>query len=309
MSFRKNVLAMLSGTVLAQAIPLLVMPLLTRLYSPEAIGLQTLFMGSTAALGVAATCRFDLAVVLPERDEDAYQLGALVLLIGTFTAMLASLAIWFFGPLIAEQTGYPGLTAWLGLLPVMMLGTMLTLLGTAYASRERSFTQVAKANVANQALYAVVALLVGYIGASTQGLVVAKVLGQWTSVLVIMLACGYGVYRSVRDFDYREIQRLAKRYRQFLYFNTPYSFIGTVARDMPIFLFSPRCDIGCRILRTDAYRPASPYAACLCLAKPGVLPRGGCIQGHTSPAVHYVRASQADVARWRTAIRFLHRLG
>ncbi|WP_054507847.1 lipopolysaccharide biosynthesis protein [Achromobacter xylosoxidans] len=238
MSFRKNVLAMLSGTVLAQAIPLLVMPLLTRLYSPEAIGLQTLFMGSTAALGVAATCRFDLAVVLPERDEDAYQLGALVLLIGTFTAMLASLAIWFFGPLIAEQTGYPGLTAWLGLLPLMMLGTMLTLLGTAYASRERSFTQVAKANVANQALYAVAALLVGYIGANTQGLVVAKVLGQWTSVLVIMLACGYGVYRSVRDFDYREIQRLAKRYRQFLYFNTPYSFIGTVARDMPIFVFS-----------------------------------------------------------------------
>lgn len=238
MSFRANVLAMLSGTVLAQAIPLLVMPLLTRLYSPEAIGLQTLFMGSTAALGVAATCRFDLAAVLPGRDEDAYQLGALVLLISAFTTLITLLAIWFFGPFIACRTGYPEFMAWLWLLPAMMLGTMLTLLGTAYASRERRFTQVAKASVANQALYAVVALAIGYLGASTQGLVVAKVLGQWAAVLVIMLACGYGVYRAVCDFDYREIKRLAKHYRQFLYFNTPYSLIGTVARDMPIFVFS-----------------------------------------------------------------------
>lgn len=238
MSFRANILAMLSGTALAQAIPLLVMPLLTRLYSPEAIGLQTLFMGSTAALGVAATCRFDLAVVLPERDEDAYQLGALVLLISAFSTLIALLAIWLFAPFIASQAGYPQFTAWLWLLPAMMLGTMLTLLGTAYASRERRFTKVAKANIANQAFYAIAALAIGYLGASTQGLVVAKVLGQWTAVLVIMLACGYGVYRSVRGFNFREIKRLAKHYRQFLYFNTPYSLIGTVARDMPIFVFS-----------------------------------------------------------------------
>ena len=78
MSFRRNVLAMLTGTVLAQAIPLAISPLLTRLYTPEAIGLQTLFMGWAAVLGVLATCRYDLAVVLSDTTEEADRVTALV---------------------------------------------------------------------------------------------------------------------------------------------------------------------------------------------------------------------------------------
>ena len=91
MSFLKNVIAMLSGTAAAQAIPLALSPVLTRLYSPEAIGLQTLFMGWTAALGVAATCRYDLAVVLPDSDDEADSIAAMVRAIAT--AVLLVLAV------------------------------------------------------------------------------------------------------------------------------------------------------------------------------------------------------------------------
>jgi O-antigen/teichoic acid export membrane protein len=69
-NFRSNAIAMLTGTVMAQALPLAASPLLTRLYSPEAFGLQTLFMGLAASLAVLATCRMDLAVVLPEGYEE-----------------------------------------------------------------------------------------------------------------------------------------------------------------------------------------------------------------------------------------------
>lgn len=178
MSFRANVIAMLSGTAAAQAIPLALSPVLTRLYSPEAIGLQTLFMGWTAALGVAATCRYDLAVVLPDSDDEADSIAAMTMAIATVVLLVLAAVVALAGSDLARVSGYGTHTAWLWLLVPMVLGTTLTLLGTSYASRGRSFTRIAKAAVVNQAGYAIIAVAIGLLGAHAEGLVWAKIGGQ-----------------------------------------------------------------------------------------------------------------------------------
>ncbi len=238
MSFRKNVIAMLSGTAAAQAIPLAMSPVLTRLYSPEAIGLQTLFMGWTAALGVAATCRYDLAVVLPDSDDEADSIAAVVLAIATFVLLALAVAVALAGGDLANLSGYAGHTAWLWLLVPMVFGTTLTLLGTAYASRERSFTRIAKAAVLNQAGYAAIAVGIGLLGAHAEGLVWAKMGGQLLGLAVILGGVGYALRRVLQNWDWTRMRTVARSYRQFLYYNTPYSLIGTIARDMPIFVFA-----------------------------------------------------------------------
>lgn len=238
MSFRKNVIAMLSGTAAAQAIPLLMSPALTRLYSPEAFGLQTLFMGWTAALGVAATCRYDLAVVLPDSDDDADSIAALVLAIAACTLLVLAVVVAFASADLAGLSGFGGHSVWLWLLVPMVLGTMLTLLGTAYASRERSFTRIAKASVLNQAGYAAIAVGIGLLGAYREGLVWAKLGGQMLGLIIILIGVGYGLRRVVLNWNWTRMREVAHRYRQFFFYNTPYSLIGTVARDMPIFVFS-----------------------------------------------------------------------
>ena len=42
-SFTRNVLTLMSGTTIAQAIPLAISPILTRIYSPEDFGVLALF--------------------------------------------------------------------------------------------------------------------------------------------------------------------------------------------------------------------------------------------------------------------------
>ncbi|KNE28295.1 hypothetical protein AFM18_07190 [Achromobacter spanius] len=229
---------MLSGTAAAQAIPLAISPVLTRLYSPDAIGLQTLFMGWTAALGVAATCRYDLAVVLPDSEDEANSIAAVVLTIATLVVLVVTAAVALTGSDLAGLSGYGGHTAWLWLLVPMAFGTTLTLLGTAYASRERSFTRIAKAAVLNQAGYAAIAVAIGLLGAHVEGLVWAKMGGQLLGLAVILGGGGYALHRVVRNWDWARMRAVARNYRQFLYYNTPYSLIGTIARDMPIFVFA-----------------------------------------------------------------------
>jgi len=237
MSFRAGALAMLTGTVVAQAIPLAISPLLTRLYSPEAIGLQTLYMGLAAALAVVATCRYDLAVVLADDDEEVAAVSAAVLgmtacLCAVLVAGAAVAAPWF-----ATRAGHGNDTGWVWLLPAMVAGTALMQLSSSLASRSRDFGRIATANVANQATYAACAIAFGFAGAHIEGLVTAKTSGQWVGAATVVGGAWYVLTRLHR-VSWASVCAAVKKYRQFLLFNAPYSLVGNISRDMPIFVFS-----------------------------------------------------------------------
>ena len=55
-SFTKNVLTLMTGTTVAQAIPIAISPILTRIYTPSDFGLLALFIAITAIFGNIARC-------------------------------------------------------------------------------------------------------------------------------------------------------------------------------------------------------------------------------------------------------------
>ena len=61
----------MTGTGLAQAIPIAISPILTRLYTPEEFGIFALYIAITAILTILVTGRYELAIMLPKEDEDA----------------------------------------------------------------------------------------------------------------------------------------------------------------------------------------------------------------------------------------------
>ena len=64
-------LTLLAGGALAQALPLLLGPLLTRLYTPEQFGRYAVFAALAANLGVVACARYEFALVdAPESYRD-----------------------------------------------------------------------------------------------------------------------------------------------------------------------------------------------------------------------------------------------
>ena len=69
-SFAGDVLKLVSGTTIAQLVGILITPVLTRLYAPEAFGTLALFTSITSILGVIACMRYELAIMLPESDEE-----------------------------------------------------------------------------------------------------------------------------------------------------------------------------------------------------------------------------------------------
>ena len=75
--FSKNVITLITGTALAQAVPIAITPILTRLYTPEDFGVFAVYMALSSILVVLVTGRYELAIVVPQKDEDAINIVAL----------------------------------------------------------------------------------------------------------------------------------------------------------------------------------------------------------------------------------------
>ena len=68
--FSRNVLTLMTGTTIAQAIPIAISPILTRMYSPEEFGVLALFVALASIFGSMSTGRYALAILLPKDNKE-----------------------------------------------------------------------------------------------------------------------------------------------------------------------------------------------------------------------------------------------
>ena len=94
--FVRHVVTLMTGTAVAQAIPIAMSPILTRIYTPEDFGLFALYMSTSALLAEVATGRYELAIMLPKKDEDARDIFVLSVMIATILSFLSFLVVFFF---------------------------------------------------------------------------------------------------------------------------------------------------------------------------------------------------------------------
>lgn len=236
MSFVRNARVMLLGFALAQAMPLLASPFLTRLYAPEAFGLQALFVSWATVLTVVATMRLDLALVLATDEREAGQLTGLVLVqLGVLLGLLVVLAM-VFAPTVARWSGQEGHVLWIWSLLPMVAGLVAVQVSGGLLAREKRFGPVSRGQVVNQFGYLMLAILVGATTASVEGLTLAKLFGQLAAALMLLMAVR-NLFGAVSLPPPSEWSGLWSRFKPFVLFNTPYSLIGVAGREMPIFAF------------------------------------------------------------------------
>jgi O-antigen/teichoic acid export membrane protein len=116
--FARNVGLLASGTIAGQAIMLLALPILTRLFEPEAFGLLGVYMSLTMVLAVAACLRLEIATPLPEADADAINLVMLGILSATLIAAVLALGVMVAPDIIIRLLRQPEMKSYLWLLPV-----------------------------------------------------------------------------------------------------------------------------------------------------------------------------------------------
>lgn len=229
--FTRNVLTLLTGTTIAQAIPVLIAPVLTRLYSPKDFGLAALFFSVTSILGVIANGRYELAIVLPVEDEDAINITALAILIALSLSILLLFIVIVFNHQIVVLLKCQEIAPWLYFAPLVVFLTGLFNALNYFHVRIKSFKKIATANVYRSIVSATVQLGLGFLKAGATGLISGQIMSSITGNSTL----GYTLIKNKKllsKINRTDIKRLAKRYIDFPKFSTWSSLANTLSYNL-----------------------------------------------------------------------------
>lgn len=137
--FSKNVFTLLTGNFIAQLIPLLLTPILSRLFSPEEFGLFAFYISIISFFTVISTGRYELAILLPKKNEEGINVMALCFVILIPLSLLLFLVVFFFENQLLELLRKPGLKGWLYYLPITIFLASTYTIFTYWSNRNKRF--------------------------------------------------------------------------------------------------------------------------------------------------------------------------
>jgi O-antigen/teichoic acid export membrane protein len=184
--FSRNVLTLITGTTIAQAIPIAISPILTRIYTPADFGVFALYMSIASIMSVIATGRYELAIMLPKKDEDAINIVALSLMISFFISLVSLMIVFIFNSQITNLLGNHEISNWLYFIPITVLLTGIYQSFNYWSNRKKHYKRLALSRVLQSGTTSSANLGMGYYGFGSSGLILGGVLGQ--GIAVTMLA-------------------------------------------------------------------------------------------------------------------------
>jgi O-antigen/teichoic acid export membrane protein len=235
--FLKNVITMMTGTGIAQAIPIGLSPLLTRIYTPDEFGLFALYSGIAAVLAVVATGRYELAIMLPEKDKDAVSIVVGSSLIAILIGFLVLATVLIFGRELVEILGNEDLYPWLFVLPISIVVTGMYQSLNYWFNRKRDFKRLASNRVMQSAITGGGQTALGFAPLGGIGLLIGSLMGQLVTLLTLINKIGKYDLFSLQEIQFKSLKKMAKRYRSFPAFDVPTSLLNVGAMHAPNILF------------------------------------------------------------------------
>lgn len=214
-SFARNVAVLAGGTALGQAISVLASPILTRLYTPDDFGVLAVYSSLLTVLSVVASWRYELAIPLPERDEEAVNLVALSLGIVVLMSCGVGIGTWLLGNQIVQWVNAPTLRFYLWLIPIGVLLVGSYQVFNYWAVRRQAFEAIAKTRFNQGAAATLTQIAGGFVRDGPMGLIVGQIVGQCAGLVALARLIRSVGKAGLETIGWINLKRIANRYRKF----------------------------------------------------------------------------------------------
>ena len=244
-TFVSNVSKIIGAAAFGQVLGIISLPIITRLFAPEAFGLLGLYTAIIGIIGVFVCMRYELAIVLPKDDNDAANLIWASIAFTLFWTLLAGLATIFFRNNIASLINAPEIAPFLWLVPI---GIFLTGIHTAFShwnTRRAQFGRLARVSIATSIVITLSKLSMGFGGLVSGGaLIISSLIGTITgSYLLITKIWKIDRHYLISKISINRIRFLINQYSNISIFNSTSSLFISLSQHAPLILlayfFSP----------------------------------------------------------------------
>jgi O-antigen/teichoic acid export membrane protein len=237
--FVRQVSLVAGGTALAQLIAAVFSPVLTRLYGPEAFGILGVFTAMVAIIVPASTLGYGIAVVLPSSDRDARSLVRLALLAAGAASSVLFMALLVFRGDIALLFGFSAASAYLLLLPLVVLFSGCEQTLRQWLIRKQQFRGLSGVAVAQSTATGCAMSGAGLVAGTGPVLLVINAVGHavhvglmWLIARPTIRAAG-GVLAPPNDpVDMLGLKAVAQAYRDFPFYRAPQGLLNAASQSV-----------------------------------------------------------------------------
>lgn len=232
--FLRNFRTLFTGTVIAQTIPLLAAPLLSRIYTPDDFSLNEVFMRVYSIFLILSSLRYEQAIILAKSITSANALLKLILKISSVVSVALLLIVLFFGKEVSLLLESPQLENYLILCPIAIIIAANYQSLSNYCVRLKEFKRLsstrATVSVANTGYRVLFGL---FTGGHPFGLISSLVFSQGLGFVMLKWKKAKGLFTSSSS---EEVSEVAKTYSDFPKINTFHALLDSFRDALIIYL-------------------------------------------------------------------------
>lgn len=226
------------GDGIAKVIGIATMPFITRIYSPEDIGVLSIYTALIAILIPFGTLRYSVAIPLLRNDAIAINLVALCFSILLFTTAIVILALVIFHLELFTFFSVEKIDEFWWLIPIGFFGAGLFEILSSWGLRSKAFSALAKTSVVQKISGASTKILLGLLGFKPLGLLIGHVFTQTGGLYILGKYIKKTLKENVPFIRFKRAIFLSKRFFHFPKFRVPSQFLLSLTAKAPLFFFA-----------------------------------------------------------------------
>lgn len=237
--FARNATTLMTGNVIAQLILLSTYPIVTRLYTPSQFGTYALFTSIFSVLSTIATMRYELAIMLPDKESDAFSVLKLSTLITLMYGFVILIVVFLFNKQIVLLLNNSEIEIWLYFVPFMIVLIGIYQNVRYWLSRNKDYKNIAIANIIRNFFKPSSQIgLITVPSTSFHGLIVGSIIAQTISTFFMLFKLGKKTLYTLFLFKFDDLVCEARKYKNFPLINAPHALLASLSQNIPVALFS-----------------------------------------------------------------------
>ncbi len=185
--FVRSMSTLVGGMGMAQIIPLVLSPVIARLYFPEDYAVLAAYTSITVLLSIVATGMYSSALMIDKSEEKAVNTAMAAFIVTLGTALLSLFAVFFFRHALASLTGNRYVLFWLFFLPFTVLFSGGTQTLMVWNNRKKRYRRLAGNRIIQAVTVTSATLALGFMGYHRSGLLVSLLMAQALAFMVLLI--------------------------------------------------------------------------------------------------------------------------
>jgi len=227
-----------SGTMIAQVLGMVFVPVITRLYPPAIYGTLAVFISLVTILVDVSALRYELAIPIPEKDEEAEYLLVLAISILCILTFVLFLALLISGDLLAGIFHFEFMKPYYWLFCIGLFGISLYNILTYFAIRSKDYIKITHTKISQGISGSVSKVILGFLSFGSFGLICGEIIGRMAGVGTLGRTVVPKIRHVIKNFDRNRLKSVAQQYRKFPLYSMPATFINDISLQAPVLLLS-----------------------------------------------------------------------